>query len=484
MRRLFIICLLALSATALVVSVPAAPAAKKKASKPSITRVTPMRISVGARLTILGKNFKADRKSNTVIFRAPNGRSAFAKPRRASRNKLVVVVPGAVSRLLGGSLSDPKPTRLKLRVLAGKFSAFTTRRLSPVVTGLGSGDGPGGASGGGPAGGGGSASVTLPCTSSADHDGDLLPNSVELEVKTDPCLADSDLDQMIDGWEFYAAKDLNVKAVPYPGKRPFPNALDPSDGAAGKFSDYDFDGDGLTTLEEYRAWRVTGNSFDPARSGGLDLQSPLGYSDGTKYSRSGETPVVPAWRSGAYGLQPPTQSFPDTLELHSDPEWRDDERDADADGLANWLESAGGPGQPAWWGSFWAKFEPPARAWGADPATECGQEFGAFARRPFAELDLTDPDVDGDTLLDGEDDQDNDDYNNIVELYEGVYDLDSDGGFTCVVWNEAHTEIVSTETYPSIDVDPGPAATHMGINPFNPCAPNPNSRTCPDYRPF
>jgi hypothetical protein len=49
MRRLFIICLLALSATALVVSVPAAPAAKKKAATPSITRVMPMRISVGAR---------------------------------------------------------------------------------------------------------------------------------------------------------------------------------------------------------------------------------------------------------------------------------------------------------------------------------------------------------------------------------------------------------------------------------------------------
>ena len=38
---------------------------------------------------------------------------------------------------------------------------------------------------------------------------------------------------MIDGWEYYAAKDLNNKAVPYPGKRPFPNALDPSDGKSG-----------------------------------------------------------------------------------------------------------------------------------------------------------------------------------------------------------------------------------------------------------
>src|ERR687895_636090 len=157
MRRLFIICLLALSATALIVSVPAAPAAKRKAAaKPSITRVMPMRISVGARLTIIGKNFKGKRKANTIVFRAPNGRSAFAKPRRASRTKLVVVVPSAVARLLGGSVNNPKPTRLKLRVLAGKFSAFTTRRLSPVVTSFGSGDGPGGGSLGGGTPGGGS----------------------------------------------------------------------------------------------------------------------------------------------------------------------------------------------------------------------------------------------------------------------------------------------------------------------------------------
>jgi hypothetical protein len=485
MRRLFIICLLALSATALVVSVPAAPAANKKAAKPSITRVMPMRISVGARLTILGKNFKAERKANTIVFRAPNGRSAFAKPRRASRTKLVVVVPGAVSRLLRGGLSNPKPTRLKLRVLAGKFSAFTTRRLSPVVTGFGSGDGPGGGRpGGGPGGAGGSAAAA-PCTNGPDHDGDLLSNTDEINVaKTDPCLADTDGDQMTDGWEFWAAKDLNIKAVPYPGKRPFPNALDPSDGGGGKFSEIDFDGDGLTTLEEYRAWRFTGSSFDPSRAGGTDLQSPLSYSDGTKFSRASEAPGVPAWRGPAYGLPAPAQPFPATYDMNGDlSQWRDDERDADADGLANWLEAARGPGKPSWWGSFWGTFDPAPRPWGHEPATECGQEFGTFGQRPFAELDMADHDVDGDSLLDGEDDQDNDDYSNIIELYETVYDLDGDSGFTCTTFDD-EGEVASVETYPSIDVDPGPGVTNMGINAFNPCAPNPASRTCPDYIPF
>ena len=69
-----------------------------------------------------------------------------------------------------------------------------------------------------------------------------------------------------------------------------------------------------------------------------------------------------------------------------------------------------------------------AEPWaGGKPATTCGQEFGYFAERPFASLDLADSDVDGDTLLDGEDDQDNDDISNIAELYEVVYDLDGDG---------------------------------------------------------
>ena len=286
-------------------------------------------------------------------------------------------------------------------MLAGKFSKFTPRRLSPVVTGVG--DGPGG-----PGGGGGSAAV---CNDDADHDNDLLGNSLELAIGTDPCLADTDADQMSDGWEYYSAKDLNIKAAPYPGERPYPNGLDPSDGgsAGSRSSGIDFDGDGLTTLEEYRAWRFTGSSFDAAKAGGTDLESPFGYSDGTKYSRLNEAPGVPSWQGPAYGIPAPGYAFPATYNLHGDGPWRDDERDADADGLSNLLESARGPGQPEWWNRFYASERMKAEPWGSKPATTCGQEFGYFKERPFAALDIADHDVDGDTLLDGEDDQDNDD---------------------------------------------------------------------------
>jgi hypothetical protein len=446
MRRLPTICLLALAA-ALVVA-PAASAAS--APVPSIARVQPMRVSVGNLLTISGKHFKAQRSRNTVIFRGPDGRTVFAKPRRATTRKLVVRIPAAVARLLRVSGSRQRPTRLKLRVLSGKFSKFTSRRLSPVVTGVGDGDGaPGGGGGGG--GGGG----TVVCKNSADHDGDLLPNTLELAIGTDPCLADTDNDQMTDGWEYFSAKDLNIKALPYPGKRPFPNALDPSDGGApgARFSSIDFDGDGLTTLEEYRAWRYTGSSY-PAPN---PADSELGYSDGTKSSRASDVPSGPA-----------------AINLHGDFNvWNDDERDADADGMANFIESVHGPGQPSWWAGFYGQDGMKAEPW-PKLATGCGQEFGAFDRRPFAELDMADPDVDGDTVLDGEDDQDNDDFTNIQEMYEALgVNLDGDTGFTC-----------DGITYPSIDMDPGAGVDSWAVNAFNPCAPNPGSRTCAYWKPF
>src|SRR5688572_3318051 len=232
MRRLVTTSLLALSALALLATAPVASVAKRssKGPVPQITRVTPMRVSVGSLLTIRGHHFRARRTANTVIFRAGTGRTAFAKPRRAGRTRLVVRVPGAVARLLVVRNNRQRPTRLKLRVLAGKFSKYTTRRLSPVVTGVAAGDG-----GGGPG--------IDACNSSSDHDGDLLSNALELAIKTDPCLRDTDTDGVEDGYEYQSALDLNHYPVnpplPYPGKRPYPNALDASDAST------DYDGDGL-----------------------------------------------------------------------------------------------------------------------------------------------------------------------------------------------------------------------------------------------
>ena len=468
MRRIVTTCLTLVAAALLMLPAAASAAPKKGAPAPSITRVKPMRISVGGLLTITGHRFKAQRTKNTVVFRNGSGRTAFVKPIRATSTKLVLRLPASVARLLKVAKSSQQPTRLRLRVLAGKFSKFTPRRLSPVVTAAGDGDGGGG---------GGNVSV---CNNDSDHDNDLLSNSLELQIGTDPCLADTDNDGMSDGWEYWSAKDLNAKAVPYPGKRPFPNALDPSDGGppGARSSSYDFDGDGLTTLEEFRAWRYTGSSLDTSRVS-VGLESALGYSDGTKFSRASEVPGVPAWRSADFGQSNPAQPFPATYDftMYSDPSvYRDDERDADADGLSNYLESARGPGQAAYWPGYWKVQERSIEPWAK--RSYCGapgvreQRPGEFTERPFADLDLADPDVDGDTLLDGEDDQDNDDYDNITELYEVVSDLDGNGQ---PAWCGKAAGWIPT-------IDRG--GEDWAINPFNPCAPNPDSRSCPPYIPF
>jgi hypothetical protein len=437
MRRLFTICLLALSATALLVSPPAASAAKKKAAKPSITRVTPMRISVGARLTIIGRNFKPKAKQNTVIFRAPSGRSAFAKPRRASRRKLVVVVPGAVSRLLRGSLNDPKPTRLKLRVLAGKFSAFTTRRLSPVVTGLGEGDGPGGGGGQG----GGGAGVAA-CNNSSDHDGDLLTNDFELAIKTDACRADTDGDSVEDGYEYQAAVDLNhypsTPPLPYPGKRPYPNPLDPGDGQPGGT---DYDGDGLQLREEFLLW-LRYSADGVRRPGRPATLSGLLYSDGLQRSID-PPPAAPA---------DPLYNW--ALDFDEDNVLSDDQRDADADGLGNWDEVRGQMLE-AWW---------PAQHDGTnEPKESKYPNIDFLDNEDIPGFDAhTDPDVDGDGVLDGADDYDHDGLSNQFEVRRPD-DWLADAGFA-----------------PPVFPAPNPWAY---TNPFNPCKPF-NSERCHRHPPF
>ena len=172
---------------------------------------------------------------------------------------------------------------------------------------------------------------------------------------------------------------------------------------------------------------------------------------------------MPQWRSAAYGLTNPPHAFPATYNLHADGAWRDDERDADSDGLSNWLEAARGPSNNDWWKGMWAGKEPAVDPW--KDKEYCGYRHGWFDERPFADLNMADPDVDGDTLLDGEDDQDNDDVTNIVELYETSYDLDGNG---FVPWLRLGGD--RRKTYiPTIDV----AGADVPINAFNPCAPEP-----------
>ena len=100
---------------------------------------------------------------------------------------MVVKVPAA----RGEAPVENKPTRFKLRVLAGKFSKFTSRRLSPVARAEQA-----------PARRWAAPRAVAPTSCAAgDFDGDLLPGALETQIKTDPCLADTDGDGVEDGYE-------------------------------------------------------------------------------------------------------------------------------------------------------------------------------------------------------------------------------------------------------------------------------------------
>jgi hypothetical protein len=419
MRRIISLSLLALTPAAVMATAPAALAASTQQT-PRITRVLPMRVSVGAKLAISGKDFKARPKANTVIFRSPNGRLAFAKPRRASRTRLVVVVPAAVARLLVGASGRQRPTRFKLRVIAGRVSKFTIRRLSPVITRR---DTTGGGDGTSPA-------VCNDGGSGGDHDGDLLLNGFESSIKTDSCLRDTDLDGVEDGFEWRSARDLNGAAVPYPGSRPYANPLDSSDANA------DFDGDGLRLSDEYRLWErySADGAVRSTRPGSLD---DLLYSDGFQYSRNVDAPAAGsllAW----------------SLDLDDSTKLRDDERDADNDGLGNWDEATGKMTE-AWWPAVHnGTIEPKESQY---PAIDFLDNEDTAPRFDA----LVDPDMDGDGVLDGPDDADHDGVSNMFEVRRP-------GNWSTQAW-----------------VGPGRTATPSAnswayTNPFNPCKPLASSR--------
>jgi hypothetical protein len=516
-RRLILLCL-ALTGLA-VLAAPAGVGVAATKKRPKITRVTPMRLEVGDRVTIRGRNFRPKRKRNTVIFRGVGGRQVLVKPIRASRRKLVVKVPRSVPRILG---SDA--TRVKLRVLAGRFSAYTSPRLSPVVLprDSDSGDGDGGGAPRAPApvapapgapapgGSGGSGAPAPPACPGADgtvdQDGDLLENSREAQIGTNPCNKDSDGDGVEDGFEYKSALDLNDdeyqdcatctppnSSLPNPGQRPYPNPL-------ARDAAVDHDGDSLTLAEEQALWKHTIVAV-PAN---LTL-TPLSYSAGEQYSiytRLGNGRREPALAASGYDMQVAFLDWASDndhyyrnvmLTAHGSPWYAprasyglldfnrdstesagvpgggayrrteltyydfdrdtwlsDNERDEDADGLTNYDESHGRM-QPGWWASCYSSERPHTVA--------------------YAGTSMLDPDSDNDGIRDGADDQDHDDIPNVMELSRiAASGLDDTDGPTCT-------------TAPGL-TSPNHPGAYGRVNPFNPCLPEVASRTCqlhPDF---
>jgi len=448
--------------------VPATAGAATKTKLPVITKVAPKSVAVGENLTVYGKNFRKGKGKNRVLFKGAGGKTIFVKSGLSTAKKLTIAVPKSLEKYMTSRDGAPVATRFRLRVLSVKLSkAYTSVGRSPVI---------------GPEkpktddGGGG-----IALDPNADADGDGLTNGFESGVlTTDPRKADTDGDGVSDGYEYASAVDLNnddyrnpTMALPYPGKRPYPNPLDGSDAGT------DFDGDGLALFQEYALWKYTiANGANPSLAN-------LTYSDGLKYSiytRDSQGRRVPGLPAAGYDKHAlfmarvaaagydsvtlpddPTHSWglldfdrlggttvaeDEYLDTSGDGYLSDNERDEDGDGLSNWVETQG-------WGSpGWRK---------ARYDRETPYIIGYAGTNPV------DPDSDGDGLVDGIDDQDHDDYPNVVEQSR-----------INITWSHGHTYDAKDLAVGSANSSP----SYGRVNPFNPCLPLRTSRTCPTYIPF
>jgi hypothetical protein len=309
-------------------AVTADASATKRVKLPVVTRVAPLRVKIGQRLTIRGRNFRRGRSRNTVVFKRAGGKAVFVKAGLGTTKLLRLTVPAKLKAEFVTQGTTLLPTRFRIRVLAKKFGKrFTRASRSPVIS-LATLTPPPGYVASPPSGdcdGDGTKngvdadddndgltdvvekSLNLnPCKGDTDEDGvedryefdcdrngvlnrdegdddkDLLSDSLEGQIKTDPCLSDTDGDGVEDGYEYRSARDLNDDEhqqpntyLPYPGKRPYPNPL-------WKDENVDYDGDSLTLSEEQRLWRF---SYATTRTDPRSLEA-LSYSDGEQYTRS------------------------------------------------------------------------------------------------------------------------------------------------------------------------------------------------------
>jgi hypothetical protein len=320
----------------------------------------------------------------------------------------------------------------------------------------------------------------IPNSVDTDDDNDLLPDSLEATLGTDPCNGDTDGDGVEDGYEYQSAVDLNNDdyqapntVIPYPGKRPYPNPLF-------KDANLDYDGDGLTMATEYSLWKYT---YTVNHTSTRTLH-PLSYSDGTQYSLSdlqnGTGVRVPTMTVAAYT---PPQTFAtwalvsgygglslydmdhngtvtDNLadataanqlttekyywDLDNNGVVSDDERDEDGDGLTNYDETIGRMNADYWKGCYTTEAPYPVPYTGTSPV---------------------DADSDGDGILDGADDQDNDGVPNVQELSRQL------AGPRAPQWGSMTCKVATGQL-------PNAAVPQGRVNPFNPCMPNTASRTC------
>jgi len=127
-RRLLTLCVLGA-----VLVVPQA-AAAAPATPPVVTSVTPLRATVGAYLTIRGRNFVPGRMRNTVAFQRVRARAVFVPADFATSRYMRVRISPKLLPFLVIRADIPRYTRFRIRVLSRRFALYFTPMLrSPLI---------------------------------------------------------------------------------------------------------------------------------------------------------------------------------------------------------------------------------------------------------------------------------------------------------------------------------------------------------------
>src|SRR3954454_17056368 len=125
--RRVVLCLGALLSALLVTCASAFAASKPPA--PTVSSVSPMRLKVGEKLTVKGKNFIPGKGKTRVLFVRKGGGAAFARAESATKTKLVVTLPAQLDKVLAR-----KTARIQTLVLGKKSGQLSATRQSPIVT--------------------------------------------------------------------------------------------------------------------------------------------------------------------------------------------------------------------------------------------------------------------------------------------------------------------------------------------------------------
>jgi hypothetical protein len=134
-RRAGMIAVLTALLVPAVAGTASADAAKRKKRSPAITKVTPTTANVGDTLTIRGRNFLPGKKRNKVTFKQGGSPAVTVKAATATRTRMKVVVPPALAKYLPVAGGAARPSRFRVRVVAGRSAAkgYTALKRSPVI---------------------------------------------------------------------------------------------------------------------------------------------------------------------------------------------------------------------------------------------------------------------------------------------------------------------------------------------------------------